>query len=226
MTNEVNYKGLGRLVGFLFVFTMFAGMIDAYYASEVLQYSIEDIGQSNGLLILGAFCISLMALGIVGIAIALYPIVKKINEAIALTYFGFRVIECILLLIGAMVYIIILDSDNISAAFLSNLIVISNTGYQFAMLTLGLGSILLFYAFSKSTYLPKWLAIWGLIGYICLTISAVLDICNLIDTTNGMGIMLYIPGGVFELIIFPIWLFVWGFDIRDDNRDCVKKVRS
>jgi hypothetical protein len=40
----------------------------------------------------------------------------------------------------------------------------------------------------------------------------IIDICGIIDTTNGLGSVFYIPGGLWELIIFPVWLFVKGFD--------------
>jgi len=46
----------------------------------------------------------------------------------------------------------------------------------------------------------------------------VLDICGVINTTNGLGFLLYIPGGLWEMIIFPLWLFIKGFKMPlNDN---------
>jgi hypothetical protein len=46
----------------------------------------------------------------------------------------------------------------------------------------------------------------GLIGYALL-----LDIFGIINT-NGAGMIMYLPGTLFELILFPIWLIVKGFN--------------
>jgi hypothetical protein len=57
---------------------------------------------------------------------------------------------------------------------------------------------------------PRPLATWGVVGYALLLASAVLDIVGLVDTT-GTGGLLYLPGGVWELLAFPGWLFAKGF---------------
>jgi len=38
----------------------------------------------------------------------------------------------------------------------------------------------------------------------------VLDLCGFIGMT-GAGGLLYIPGGVFEVVLLPAWLIVKGF---------------
>jgi hypothetical protein len=86
------------------------------------------------------------------------------------------------------------------------------SAYQLAMVALGVGSLMLFYLFLKSKLIPRFISIWGLVGYALLLASAVLDILGVIDTVNGSGVFMYIPGGLFELLVFPIWLIVKGFN--------------
>ena len=81
------------------------------------------------------------------------------------------------------------------------------------MIILGFGSVFLCYSLYASQVVPRFLSIWGATGYALLLVSAVLDICGFIDTTNGLGSVLYIPGGLWELIVFPFWLFKKGFNI-------------
>lgn len=81
------------------------------------------------------------------------------------------------------------------------------------MIVLGIGSLFLCYLLYKSKLVPGFLSIWGFIGYTLLLLSAILDICGVIDTTNGLGAVLYAPGGLWELIVFPLWLFIKGFNI-------------
>ena len=87
--------------------------------------------------------------------------------------------------------------------------------YQLAMTILGTGSIFLCYLFYKTKLLPPFLALWGLVGYVLLTLSGILDIAGVIDTVNGNGILLYISGGIREIIVLPVWLFVKGFNVED-----------
>jgi hypothetical protein len=79
------------------------------------------------------------------------------------------------------------------------------------MILLGVGSLLVFATFYRSRLLPRWLSVWGLVGYALLLASALLSLLGLVDTVRGAGMVLYIPGGVFELLVFPAWLIVKGF---------------
>jgi len=82
--------------------------------------------------------------------------------------------------------------------------------YQIAMVILGLNSLALCALFFKTNLLPRWISATGFIGYLLLLASAVLDLCGIIDTT-GAGGLLYIPGGLFEVVLLPAWLIVKGF---------------
>ena len=81
------------------------------------------------------------------------------------------------------------------------------------MVVLGFGSLFLCYALYVSQLIPRFLALWGGIGYLLLFLSAILNICGVIDTTKGLGALMYIPGGLWELIVFPLWLFIKGFNV-------------
>ena len=221
---------IARTVGLLFILTMIVGMFDAYLVAPTLKTSLEIINQNQFRLIIGAFLILSMSLGVVGIAIFLYPLIKKYNEFIAVGYLSFRIIECILLLIGAIVYFFLtkLSSGFINTATITdpqylalfNLSVdMRYAGYQLAMITLGFGSIFLCALFYKTRLIPRFLSVWGLIGYIFLTVSGILDVLGVVDTVNGAGALLYIPGGVWELIVFPAWLFIKGFNTHDVKQE-------
>ena len=173
-----------------------------------------------------------MSIGIVFIAITFFPVVKKHSESIALTYVILRAIECLLLILGAIcyLYIIALGKNFTTETVSSNYAIaialalkIKYYGFQIAMIILGFGSLFLCYSLYKSKLIPRFLSIWGGIGYILLLLSAVLDICGLIDTTNGFGAVLYVPGGIWELIAFPLWLFIKGFNIplKDSVEGCL-----
>lgn len=212
-----------RIIGALFVITMIAGGIDAYYASPILHAALENVYPHAGRVITGALLVVVMSLGVVGIAIAFYPVLRRQSEAIALTYVGFRIIECVLLILGAVcsLCLIPLSREFISAGapaesfftVLAALMIKARyTAYQIAMIVLGIGSMMLCYLMYQARLVPRWLSGWGFLGYVLLFVSAPLDLLGVIDTIKGEGALLYIPGGIWEFIAFPAWLIVKGFD--------------
>jgi Domain of unknown function (DUF4386) len=214
---------IARIVGALFIITMIAGMTDAYFVAPILKTALSDIYLCNFRVITGAFLILAMSAGIVGIAVALYPILNRHSEIIAITYVSFRVIECMLLLIGVIVYfyLLTLSQEYISAgtphaSYFLTLSVLAiklrYISYQIAMVILGIGSMFLCYLLFQTKIVPRFLSVWGFFGYTFLFASGLLDVMGVVDTVNGAGAILYIPGGLWEFIAFPIWLFLKGFN--------------
>lgn len=78
--------------------------------------------------------------------------------------------------------------------------------FDFAMLALGLGSLMFCYLLYQSKLVPRFLSVIGLIGYAALAASSGLGFFGL-----DMRMILYLPGAIFELL-FPIWLIVKGFN--------------
>jgi hypothetical protein len=211
------------VVGLLFIVTMLLGMIDANFVAPSLDVHLSSLYQIQSTILLGVFSVFFMAIGIVGIATTLFPVVRRQSEAIAITYVSFRIVECFLLTFGAILYLFLLTTSKVN--FDSNFLVgnldtelpkiavnIKLDTYQLGMVVLGIGSILLCYSFYKSQVIPRWLSVWGLVGYLLLFLSAVFALLGIVDTVNGIGALMYIPGGLWELFAFPIWLFVKGFN--------------
>src|ERR1035437_162425 len=221
------YRKNAVIIGALFIFTMLSGMIDAYYVAPIFKNPISNILPIDDKLLVGVFSVLIMAIGIVFIAIAFFPVIKKQSETIAITYLTLRSIECLLLIVGSICYLYIIALRGVSlhqadssiyAIGITLAIKIKYYGYQLAMILLGFGSLFLTCSLYKSRIIPRFLSIWGGIGYLFLLISAVLDILGVINTTSGLGFVLYIPGGLWELIVFPIWLFIKGFKMPLNNK--------
>ena len=48
-------------------------------------------------------------------------------------------------------------------------------------------------------------------GYVSLTVGVPLDLLGLLDMSEGSGLLLVVPGGLFELVFLPGWLITKGF---------------
>ena len=213
---------IAKAVGALFIITMILGMIDAYTVAPILHTSLSNYYSNGSQFYIGAFSILFMSLGVVGIAILLYPILEKHNRIIAITYVCSRVMECLLLIIGVIVYFLLLtlsqefikagSPDSSYFQILANVAVEARySGYHVAMIILSIASIMLCYLLYETLLIPRTISVVGIIGYALVFVSAPLDLLGIIDTT-GTGGILYVPGALFELLLLPIWLFVKGFN--------------
>jgi hypothetical protein len=49
------------------------------------------------------------------------------------------------------------------------------------------------------------------VGYVSLTLGVPLDLLGVLDLNAGPGLLLVVPGGLFELMFLPVWLIARGF---------------
>ncbi len=209
------------LVGLLFltatVAFIFADMLNSGVLSrpEVLggAAAMTNALATGALLLLGQF-------GVVGIAVLLYPLLKPYGESLALAHVGFRVAE-----LGASLFYLavplmaielgvgLLDGS-VDASASTSLGALLQAQYSVAILMIylvtaaaGMCMATLLY---RSMLIPQWIAVLGLIGYPSLLVGCILDMFDVVDVTQGIGLVALVPGGLFELIL-PIWLLVKGF---------------
>lgn len=217
-----NDRRIAFSVGALFIITMVFGMIDAYAVAPLLKLSLENISSNETRVVIGAFSILFMSVGVVGIAILLFPIIEQHNKFIAITYLSFRIIECLLLIVGVIVYFLLLtlsqnfiNAESIETLYLqtiSALAIETRYGcYHVAMIVLSIGSVILCYLFYQTKLIPRIISIVGIVGYTLVLFSGPLDLLGVIDTTGTGGVM-YVPGALFELFLLPPWLMIKGFN--------------
>ncbi|WP_410511893.1 DUF4386 domain-containing protein [Paenibacillus sp. BR2-3] len=210
-----------RVAGALFLVATGSFLIGSGLLDPILHRSdfLASLYPDRTNVVAGVFLELINAMAVVGIAMLLYPILKKHNEAFAWGYVSSRIIESVLLivsLIGPLVLITL--SENYIAAgasggsyfqTIANLVVEAHFKlFEMAMIVLSLGSLLFCYILYRSKWVPRFMSVIGFIGYAALLASSCLAIAG-----QDMGPVLYIPGAIFEIIL-PIWLMVKGFNLR------------
>jgi hypothetical protein len=170
---------------------------------------------TGALLLFGQF-------GVVGIAVLLYPVVKRHGQPLALAHIGFRVAELAASLFYLAVPLLAIDlgarlqAGTLDPAVAGGLEALLHAHHHVAILLIylvtsaaGMCMAILLY---RSRVIPRWIAILGLVSYPALLIGSALDIYGLADITQGAGLAALIPGALFELIL-PIRLIARGFTI-------------
>jgi hypothetical protein len=168
---------------------------------------------TGALLVLGQF-------GVVGIAVLLFPLLKRYGESLALAHVGFRVTELAASLFYLAVPLLAIEFEaglraaTIDPSASTSLGALLHAQYSVAILMIYLvtsaGGLCMAVLLYRSRLIPRPIATLGLIGYPALLAGCVLDLFNLADITQGAGLVALVPGGVFELLL-PIWLLAKGF---------------
>ena len=222
MKEDMNqYRRTAVLVGALFLISTATFIVSNALITPLLgspNFLAEVSGHAQ--LMIAATLIGLIeGTATVGIALALYPILKRQHPALALGYAGMRIVELAIAAVGfglgglLLVSLSATATNGASSETLGTLLVaLRHWTLMLVYVYTALGGLMLSYMLLRNRLVPRWLAVLGLIGYVALLLAAVLDMLGLIDTVAGTGLVGLVPGGLFEFLL-PIWLFARGFNV-------------
>ncbi len=213
-----------RIAGFLFIIAMIAGIFSVAPSIDSTEYLTEATTNSNQVIIASIFQF-IMSLSYIGIAILLYPIIKKFGNSLALGFLSLRIIAATLVILGTLLLlsILTLSQEAIIPLFLNNseLEVLGSilktmrdyVNHVFMISILCASNIMLYILLIKSKLIPQWISVWGLIGSTLSILASFLVLFKVIDIITNEYIILNIPTALQELIM-AIWFIVKGFDNR------------
>jgi len=209
-----------RLLGAAFFSVAVLSIAQMYLSLfTLLSGSISDsfINISNNLMqIRISILLALFtSVAIVVLAVLLFVVLHKQNKTIALVALGWWLAEAIILAVSkiGIFALIPLSMEYVKAgAPDSSYFQISGTlffgvdrwGDTIHMLFFCLGGILWYYLFYRSKYIPRVLAVWGILAVSLALIGTLFIIFGL-----EPSIIMSIPNGLFELTI-GIWLMLKG----------------
>ena len=204
---------LTATVTFIAADTLIKGVLDRP------NYLIDASGDATALAA-GALLAFVDGLAVVGIAVLMFPFLRPTSEPLALGYVGLRVAELGVLLLYMVAPLIVLALGNgardgtvdASASQSLGLFLQALRDVTIVLLYLFTGASGIIFAFLlyRSKLVPRPLAVLGLIGYPVLVAGAALAMFGVTDVQQGTGMLVMLPGGLFELIL-PIWLLAKGF---------------
>jgi hypothetical protein len=186
--------------------------------SEYLTAAIHHTRVATGVL-LGFIA----ALAAPGIAIALYPVLRRFGEGLALAAVGFRTIEGLFYALGMVV---LLSLSTLSREFvdagapgdqhyqaLGQTMLAQYHGLVDAglLLAFSVGGLMYYLVFYRSKLIPTWLSAWGIAGAVLLLVAAVLVIFAVIGPLSAVQVALAAPIGVQEMVL-AVWLIAKGFN--------------
>jgi Domain of unknown function (DUF4386) len=155
----------------------------------------------------------------VGIAISLYPVLRRWSVALALGAVVFRAIEAVMYTAGAvsMLSMLNLAERSASAAPANRAVFVaigdSMLGMRQEAILAGvfafvLGALMYYYVFYRAQIVPRWLAGWGIVAVLLLLAACLSALFTRHPVTSYT--LLILPIAVQEMV-FAIWLIARGF---------------
>ena len=219
-----SYRKNAIIVGVLFITATVANILSDVFLGPILDapdYLIKVSANENQVII-GALFKLIMAVACAGIAIWLYPILKKHNEALALGYVGARIIEGVLYIVAVigLLSLLTLSQEFVKAgapdashfqALGTLLLAASDWAFMLGITVFGLGALMLYYLLYQSKLIPRWLSVWGLIGAPLMLAGGLLGMFGSLTETSVLGTFIFLPIAVNEMVL-AVWLIVKGFN--------------
>ncbi len=215
-------KKHGRIVGMLFVLIIllgstslnFRGLNSTLLASDDMLQQVFEQSFTMKLSII----LNLVA-GLIwfGIAIYLYPFIKSISRSLAMWYVGLWIMQFGAALMGDIAHLSLINLSQQLQSLPTTDIEFYNTmgkvlineyfwGHFFSLMGYSSATFLLFIAFFKGKWVPRFIAIWGMAAMIAVFSATVAQIFDV-----DVNFWFYQQNGI-HFIFMTLWLLVRGFD--------------
>lgn len=169
--------------------------------------------------LLGALLEVVLALAIVGTAVALFPVVKRQNEGVALGYVGLRTLEAGIIAVGIVPLLAVVTlRQNLTEAAGADVIALGRALVAFHNWTfligpsfvLGTNTVLLAYLLYRSGLVSRFIAVLGLVGGPLVFVSGAAQLFGLYEQISVWAFGAAIPVFAWEICL-ALHLIVRGF---------------
>ncbi len=210
--------------GILFIIADIAGFISLPFLAPVnaTDYLVSVSANAN-LVTTAALLLLTGGAAAIGIAVSLYPVIKKYYEGLALGAVSFRIVEGAFYFVAAvgLLVLIALSQQFVNAgapdsSYFQTLGVLVLAGYHLAanvasLLAFSIGCLLYYIIFYRTKLVPRWLSGWGVVAAIFTMLSALLTMFGLIGPFSVAQVILNLPILPQELVL-AAWLIFKGFN--------------
>jgi hypothetical protein len=219
------YRKNAISVGVLFIIATILGVLGkTKFLDPILDAPdlLIKVSANQNQVIIGGILVLFSAFACAGIAIGLYPVLRKHNEALALGSVGFRVMEAMLYIVGVGCTLSLLKlsqgSESAGAANASPfqisgtlLLAVKDSAGMLSVITFTMGALMYYYVFYRSKLIPRWLSGWGLVAAVLSLACILLTIFGQLIPFSKVFILLQLPIGLQEMVL-AVWLIAKRFN--------------
>jgi hypothetical protein len=207
------YAGTGFLLAIVFG-TLGLGLTESFI--QDLDFSI--ISENEISIKLGAISTMFMALSVMMISLAIYPVLHKKNPSLALGYVGLRFLEGFIFIITAVMLLVLvtLSKDITDTGFMNNFghLVLETRNHlghvALDMVLFPIAALIMYSIFFYSKLVPRWLSIWGIAASI-IYMSAAYMVLFGFEPLSPIYMIMNIPLALNEVVL-GMFLILKGFN--------------
>jgi hypothetical protein len=217
-------RSAARVVGILFIVATVAFSLSVVVLEPVLEaHDYLASVSSSGLRVGAGTLLELINhVAVVGIAVVVFPILRRFSTRLAVGYVAARSIESVLFAVGTMHLVAL---AKVSHAFvhagappashfhtIGDMLLAGHDWDNAALLftAFSLGALVLNYVLFSKRLVPRWLCGWGLFAA-ALILAARIMVMSGLQISSSTVVMMDAPIMVQE-IVFAVWLIAKGFN--------------
>jgi hypothetical protein len=209
-------RNLARRAGVLFIVATVASIVSSAFLTPLrAEDPLAQIAAHAGQVRVGVLLILVTAFSCAGIALSLYPALRRYAEGLAIASVAFRLVEGMCFVGVAMVQLTLIslaegvtDPGAVAPALLAGHDWLGNVG---ATASFGLGALMYSVIFYRARLLPRWLAAWGLGAISIFLVAIVLVVLGAIEPSSPAQLGLAVPIAVQEMVL-AWWLIAKGLN--------------
>jgi hypothetical protein len=209
------------VVGALFLTAMGASLLGGGLIGSALDVSdpVAAANDSSAKLVVGVLLELVNCAAVIGIAVLLFPVLRRRSPAMAFGYVGFRIIETALIAVAAVIPLALIEvgqrysgADGDAAGGLGTALLATRE----QLLGLGvatffcLGAFVLYHVLYASKLTPRFIAVWGFIGVAAVFALNVIQALAGGEATSAT-MVLAVPI-ISNEIFLGVWLMTKGFN--------------
>jgi hypothetical protein len=217
------YRKTAIITGILFLAGYLGIFLGSAFYAPILDAPdyLSQIYPNKSQVIVGMLIELINDAAVIGIPVMLFPILKKYSERLALGYFGFRLVESMVLIFSklGLLSLITLSQTYIAAGSPENsyfqtfgAVALAERDWasQIQVVFFVVSAVIFYYVLYQTKLLPRWLSVWGFIAVASLIVANVLPVP---DLTQGFNLaqLLFMPIFLSEILV-AVWLIVKGFN--------------
>jgi hypothetical protein len=222
---SLNYdRKLAITAGVLFILADIVGFLSLPFMAPVNATDyLTGVSANEGLVATAALLLFIGGAAAIGIAVSLYPVLRKYSGGLALGAVGFRTVEGVLdvIAVTSLLLLITLSGEFVSAgspdsSYFQTAGVLVVSAFHWIsnvakLLAFSIGALLYYIIFYQTKLVPRWLSGWGVVAVIFTAASSVLVMYDLIAPFSPGQIILNLLILPQELVL-AVWLIFKGFN--------------
>jgi hypothetical protein len=216
-------RKLAIAAGVCYLITHVTSVAAPFLYGPILSHTDYVLGSGSATrVVVGAFLEIILAMGIIGTAVALFPVVKRWGEGVALGYVGLRTLEAAIIAVGVLPLLVVVTlreqlagaagTDTAALVALGQSLVAVHT-WTFILgpgLVCGVNTVLMASLMFRSRLVPRFIPVLGLVGGPLVFAYNAAVLFGLSAHIPAWAAILVIPIFTWEVSL-ALWLIIKGF---------------